>query len=86
MKKKVSVERKTEDTKCWLVILLTGLEEKRVGSVFWKCHGRQKYAKNSEETGSTFMTLYLMNIISLILADAFLAIACAGRTRRVTVV
>ena len=60
--------------------------EKRVGSVLWKCHVRQKYAKNTEETGSTFMTLYFMNIISLILADAFLAIACAGRTRRVTVV
>ena len=37
--------------------------EKRVGSVLWKCHARQKYAKNTEETGSTFVTLYFMNII-----------------------
>ena len=61
--------------------IIDRLGEKRVRSVFWMFHVRQKCAKNTEETGSTFM-----NIISLILADAFLARACAGRTRRVTVV
>ena len=43
--------------------IIDRLGEKRLGSVFWKCHVRQKYANNTEKTGSTFMTLYFMNII-----------------------